>query len=137
MKVEICDSASSDLEAIYLVDEESASIIVSILDEMDNDEELADTLIIHHYRDIQDPAYDVSRFQAFYHKGFNIYRLKCWDYQGSVVPYRVVYAHYRDRIYVLAVVERGKLNYDDKNSEINQRIIRDYGQLGIPTFKLY
>lgn len=137
MKVEICDSASDDIEAIYKEDSDSASIIVSILDEMDNDEELAETLTQHKYRDVQDPAYDVSRFHEFYRKGFNLYRLKCWDYEGSVVPYRVIYAYYRDSIYVLAVVERGRLNYDDRHSEINQRIVRDYEQLGIPVFKSY
>lgn len=136
MKIQYSDSALEDLEVIWENDPDSAAVIESVLEEMEDYPELAEDLIKNHYRHYDDPSYEIRRFESLYHEGFNLYRMKCWDYEGSAVGYRVIYAyhpHPEDVSFILAVADRRGFDYE-KDHPVVQRIIKDYRVLGIPEY---
>lgn len=128
------DAAQVDLDELWEVDEDSAALVFAIVEEFQDDPELGSTLVQHGYRDITDPAYDVSRFVELWHEGLNLYRLKFWDEEGGSVPYRIIYAHHpqNDTIHILGIIPRN-INYDTNHPKI-RRICDDYGKLGIPAY---
>ncbi|WP_035626948.1 type II toxin-antitoxin system RelE/ParE family toxin [Herminiimonas sp. CN] len=130
----VTHSARDDLDALWDQDEDSAAEIETALEEIANDPKLADRLSERKFRNTQTPSYDVDVFQKLWQKGLNLYRLKFWDWNGSLLPYRVLYAHHPQAncFYVLAVVPR---NFDyDIDHPIVQRVLADYKYLGIPTY---
>lgn len=130
----VTPSAQNDLEELWDVDEDSAAEIETALDEISHDVTLLSRLTERRFRNVETPAFDTDRFVALWQKGFNLYRLKFWDWQGGVVPYRVIYAHNptTDTMYVLAVVSR-EFNYDIRHPIVT-RVRAEYERLGLPTY---
>jgi len=130
----ITPSAQNDLEELWDIDEDSAAEIETALEEISYDVTLMSRLTERRFRHIETPSFDTDRFVTLWQKGLNLYRLKFWDWQGSVVPYRVIYAHNptTDTMYVLAVVSR-EFNYDIGHPIVT-RVRAEYERLGIPTY---
>lgn len=128
------EAAQNDLDALWETDEDAAALIFAIVEEFQDDPELGSTLVQHGYREITDPAYEVSKFWELWHQGLNLYRLKFWDEDGGAVPYRIIYAHHppNDTIHILGIIPR-KINYDTSHPTV-RRICNDYERLGIPTY---
>lgn len=134
LHIVITAEAEEDLDALYEVDEDAAAEIETALDEIGNDQRLLERLIDKKFKSIGTPEFDVDRFEELWQKGLNLLRLKFWDWQGSVIPYRVLYAYapLTDIYYVLAVVERNHA-YDTKHPII-ARVVRQYDALGLQSY---
>lgn len=128
------DSAQDDLDALWTIDEASAAAVFVLVEELQDCPEIAVNLTRHGHHKIEDPAFEVSRFQELWHRGLNMYRLKFWDEDGGTVPYRIIYAHnpLDNCIHVLGIIPRN-IEYDTRHP-IVVRICADYQRLGIPAY---
>jgi len=113
---------------------DAAAEVETALDEISNDPRLLERLHKKNFRSIGTPHFDVDRFEELWQQGLNMLRLKFWDWQGSVVPYRVLYAHdaRNDIFHVLAVVQRDHAY--DTNHPLVVRVCAQYSALGLPTY---
>jgi mRNA-degrading endonuclease RelE of RelBE toxin-antitoxin system len=134
IRIVITPAARDDLDNLWDQDEDSAAEIETALDEISNDQRLLQRLTQKKFRTIQAPTFDVDAFEELWKRGINLYRLKFWDWEGSLVPYRVLYAYHaaKDTYFVLAVVPRN-IAYDTKHPIVT-RVRTDYDALGIPTY---
>lgn len=137
IRIVITPAAEEDLDLLYEGDESSfdaAAEIETALDEISNDPYLLGHLHKKNFLSIGQPHFDVDRFEELWQQGLNMLRLKFWDWQGSVVPYRVLYAHdaRNDIYYVLAVVQRDHAY--DTNHPILHRVQSQYNALGLPAY---
>ncbi|MDN4052521.1 type II toxin-antitoxin system RelE/ParE family toxin [Massilia sp. YIM B02763] len=134
LKIVITDAAKDDLDRLYDVDEDAAAEIETALDEIAHDPLLLERLTEKKFKSIGTPEFDVDVFEELWKRGLNLLRLKFWDWQGSVVSHRVLYAYAprTDIYYVLAVVERNYA-YDTKHPTV-LRVIRQYDALGLHTY---
>lgn len=134
MNVSVSPSAEDDLDLLWEEDEDGAAEIETALEEIGADPRLMGRLTERKFRNIDKPAFDVDVFEALWKKGYNLYRLKFWDWTGGLLPYRVIYAHdpRSDIFHVLAVVPRD-FDYDPQHPII-ARVRAEYEQLGIPTY---
>ena len=128
-------SARTDLDALWDDDEDAAAEIETALEEIAADVRLMDHLCRQKFRNDDRPEFDVDLVAVFQRRGLNLYRLKFWDYQGSLISYRVLYAHHaqRDVYHVLAVISRE--NAYDTEHPLVKRVIADYDRMGLPTYK--
>jgi mRNA-degrading endonuclease RelE of RelBE toxin-antitoxin system len=134
LKITISDHAKDDLDRLYEVDEDSAAEIEVALDEIANDRRLLDRLTEKHFKSLDKPEFSVDRFEELWQKGYNLLRLKFWDWQGSLVPYRVLYAYdpRSETFHVLAVVKRNHA-YNTKHPVV-ARVVEQYNSLGLHTY---
>lgn len=123
--------AANDLRDLMNKDRAGAGRILALLEQIKSDQRLLDKLTDH---DFKADYFHVSRYQAFYRKGINLWRLKIWDLGDKVLPYRVIYAfepvsavNRTPKYHVLGVVPRG-FNYDTEHP-LTQRIVADYDAL--------
>lgn len=132
--VVILPAAESDLDGLYEIDEDSAAEIETALDEIANDPRLAENLCRSGFFNLSCPHYDVSRVAVYAEERMNVLRLKFWDFEGALVPYRALYAYHpqKDTYYVLAVAERN-LAYE-RDTELAKRIDNDFSKLDIPPY---
>lgn len=137
IRIVISPEAEEDLDLMYEGDEETmdaAAEIETALAEISNDLRLLERLHIKHFRFIGQPHFDVDKFEELWQQGLNMLRLKFWDWQGSVVPYRVLYAHdaRNDIFHVLAVALRDHAY--DTNHPLVIRVRAQYDALGLRTY---
>lgn len=134
LRIVITDPAKDDLDRLYDEDEDAAAEIETALDEIANDQQLLERLTEKKFKSIGTPEFDVDYFEEVWQKGLNLLRLKFWDWEGSVVPYRVLYAYAprTDTYFVLAVVERNHA-YDTKHPTV-LRVLSQYDALGLRTY---
>lgn len=134
LQIVITPQAKEDLDSLYDIDEDAAAEIETALDEIANDQRLLDRLTVKKFKSLGTPEFDVDRFEELWQQGLNLLRLKFWDWQGSVLPYRVLYAYapQTDIYYVLAVIERNHAY--DTTHPIVQRVLRQYDALGLHTY---
>lgn len=128
--------AESDLEAIWDHDQDSATLIVVILEELEVGGSMAQDLVRNKFRNYAvDPSYEIKRFAAFWRDSQTVYILKFWDYDGGLVPYRIIYAHHpqQDLVHVLAIIHRN-VDYENDHSII-ARVRADYERLAIPSHR--
>lgn len=134
LQIVITDPAIDDLDRLYEEDEDAAAEIETALEEIANDQRLLESLTQKKFKSLGTPEFDVDKFEELWQQGLNLLRLKFWDWQGSVIPYRVLYAYAprADIYYVLAVVERNHA-YDTKHPTV-LRVRRQYDALGLQTY---
>lgn len=100
-----------------------------LLSEVASDDDHMDMLTVHGFGADEREPFDVSRWQAYWKRGKDIWRLKFWEFEHQGLPYRVIYALKRGTgdHHVLAVVSR---DFDyDSNHPITQRILHAYADL--------
>jgi hypothetical protein len=137
IRIVVSPLAEADLDLMYEQDEDSADAAAEIetaLDEISNDPSLFERLHQKDFRSIGTPHFDVDRFEELWQQGLNMLRLKFWDWQGRVVPYRVLYAHdaRNDIFHILAVARRDHA-YDTSHPLVI-RVRTQYDSLGIRTY---
>lgn len=134
LKIVITEPAKEDLDRLDEVDEDAAAEIEVALEEISNDQRLLEKLTKKKYKSLDTPEFEVDRFEELWQQGLNMLRLKFWDWEGSLLPYRVLYAYdpRKDVYFVLAVVERK--NAYDTNHPILARVVTQYHELGIRTY---
>jgi mRNA-degrading endonuclease RelE of RelBE toxin-antitoxin system len=127
------DDVERDLDAIYEVDPESGDEIVAFLDEVQASEELLDRFSSEAFRSPRDPAFDVDRWGSMW-RNYALWRVKLLYTNSEASRYRIIYTYHptERRYYILAIVHRDQLNYDDANHPIRRRIVDAYRSLDIP-----
>lgn len=123
--------AATDLRSLMRADREGAGRILALLEQIQADQRLLDRLTDHGF---ENKAFNVSRYQAFYRKGYNLWRLKIWDLGNRLLPYRVIYAFHpvstvnrTPRYLVLGVIHR-EFDYEPDHP-FTIRILDDYNAL--------
>ena len=121
--------AEEDLSSIQQIDSVAAARIVVVLQEIQSDQKLLETLLDHNFGDDATESYHVSKWQEFWRKGLDLWRLKIWSLEFEGRKYRIVYAYdWRDlHFYVLGIVHRD-FGYDP-NDPRSQRILQAYADL--------
>lgn len=130
------EDAKRDLDALYKVDEDAAADIEVFLEEAKFNQYTLENLTHHGYVHYDDQAYNVKEWQKAKKKRLNLWRLRLMWLENAASEYRIVYAFHpiEFRYYVLGVVPRRELDYDNFNSPISQRIINAYDDLNIPSY---
>jgi len=126
------ESAEDDLEDIQVSDPDGAYLLLTLLEELQGDQDLLDRLSQHGYdvRDSDDWAanFNVKEFVSQQKQGRNLWRLRAWDFGASL--YRVVYAFQPQlRTYVvLGVFHKRHFDYEPENP-LTRRVVADYEDL--------
>ena len=102
-----------------------AAKVVAMLEFIQDDQNLLDSLTVHDFGHDQTAAIHVSKWQQFWNRNIDLWRFKIWDLEKLGLQYRVIYFyHLRERCYyVLAIVHRD-FDYDPQHP-ITKRILRD------------
>ncbi len=126
-KLDIHESAVSDLKELMVKDADAASKIVALLEQIKADQYLLDSLTVHNFGEDHSEDFHVSKYYEFWNRNIDIWRLKIWKVQ----KYRIIYAYHRGHgaYYILAIAPRS-FNYD-KEHPITKRIISQYSELGL------
>ena len=134
--VALQEDAKRDLDALYESDEAAAADIEVFLEETKNNQYTLENLTRNGYVQYDDPAYNVKEWKEAKKRRLNLWRLQLAWLQGPASNYRIVYAFYpiQFRYYILGIVHRKQLDYDNFNSPICQRIISTYDDLDIPSY---
>jgi hypothetical protein len=121
------DDAKADLYALRAESPEAAGRIVALLQELESNPDLQERLTEHDFGARGRDQFHVSKWQAQWRAGKDLWRLKLWDLEQNGLPYRIVYAFVpiRRHHHILAVVPRSSFNYDDRDP-VTQRILRAY-----------
>ena len=123
------DDAKADLRALRKTEPQAAARIVALLEQLEGDPDLLDRLTQHDYGAHGLADFHVSKWQAQWQKGRDLWRLKVWDLEEKGLRHRIVYAFDSRKLHyhVLAIAPR-EFNYDEIHP-IGQRIIRAYEEL--------
>lgn len=123
--------AIQDLKKLAQTDPDGAGYILGLLQQIKADPRLLDALTTH---DFECDQFEVGKWEAFYRRGYNLWRLKMWDEDFQLLPHRIIYAflpvsaiNSRPGYVVLAVAPRG-WNYKEEDF-LTKRIIDDYHNL--------
>ena len=125
----IHSDAEHDLDALAVADPKLAARVAVLLAEVAADAGLMSMLTVHGFGSDQRATFDVSRWQAHWRQGKDLWRLKFWELEHQGLPYRVIYALKRGTgdHYVLAIVSRD-FDYDLKHPT-TRRILQAYADL--------
>jgi len=121
--------AIADLSALRQKELKAAARIVALLEELKGNPDLLDRLTQHDYGAHQSADFHVSKWQAQWRQGRDLWRLKVWDLEDQGLRYRIVYAFIpqKQHYHILAIAPR-EFDYDS-NHPISQRILRAYESL--------
>ena len=127
--IHVHSDARADLQRIRADDPETAATIVATLQELQGDQDLLDRLSQHGYRNYRQPDIDISKWVELWNSGDDIWRIRIFDLDGVLLPYRAIYAFLpqKSEYHVLAIVSRD-FNYD-RNHPISQRVLDAYESL--------
>lgn len=127
-KLAIHSSAGDDLAALAQ-DHATAPVAAKVLElarELRANPTLLGNLLDHGYRTSE---IDVSRFQRFWGRGLDLWRLKLWNLEDAGLMYRIIYAYKINEycFHILAVVHRD-FDYAPEH-DVTRRILDDYASL--------
>lgn len=126
----IHDDAKADLLALRDSEPQAAGRILAFLEQLEGDPDLLDRLTQHDYGAHGSADFHVSKWQAQWRKGRDLWRFKVWDLEEKGLRYRVVYAFVagKQHYHVLAITPRRDFNYEESDP-ICQRVLRAYQEL--------
>jgi hypothetical protein len=121
--------ATADLRALRDREPQAAGRILALLAQLEADPDLLDRLTQHDYGAYRSADFHVSKWQAQWRQGRDLWRLKVWDLEDKGLRYRIVYAFEprKQHYHVLAIAPR-EFDYDASHP-ISQRILRAYQEL--------
>lgn len=113
---------------------EVADLFYVLLEELENDSDLLETLFrpTNHYQ--YSPPFEVKDYVAMQRKGRNFLILKVRNEQGTLLDYRLLLGYHSqiDTYYALTLMDRD-IDYELNHPDIRIAIER-YEQCGIPTY---
>lgn len=123
--------AQSDLEDLRRCNAKDFNLIVVLLREIKQDKTLLSKLTDDGLWDAPSASFDVTQFQHFFKKGYDIWRLKIVTINHRSIPYRIIYAYDRVKFdfHVLAIMPRS-VNYES-DSSFTQRLRDAYNRIGL------
>jgi mRNA-degrading endonuclease RelE of RelBE toxin-antitoxin system len=113
--------AQADLDGLAPRDK---ALLMVCLEELESDPDLADNLLDDGYDETGAGTYGPKKWIRFYRQGIDIWRLRLWKAEAAGLNYRVFYAYLPKqlRFYVLAIVPRNQVDYDDPSHHLAIRI---------------
>ena len=128
MPLTLCPNAVADLREIRRRDAAAAATILTVLQQLKADAGLIDKLTTRGQITSGDHVFSNQRWQAIRAKA-ELWRLRILD--SPVTGYRIFHAYrWRTRrIWVLAIVERSRFDYDDIESLYARRMLRDWQRI--------
>jgi|SRR5450631_2097723 len=113
--------AVADLAQMIPSDRE---LVAVCLDEIESDPKLASNLLEHGFGADSTGPYGVKKWSRLWNRGLDIWRMRLWAAEKSGLNYRIFYAYLvtQQRYYVLAIVPRDQVEYDNANSQLAIRI---------------
>lgn len=132
--LEYSRDALDALDKLYDEDEDSAALINVLLEELETQPKLLDELCRPGNRHLNEPPFEIKRFQEMWRNRYTVYILKIRRRDGSAIERRVIYAHHPqcDCYYVLALMKR-EIDYE-ADAEFIERICKLYEDYGIPRY---
>lgn len=122
-----------DEEFNQLSDEDFA-LADTFLGALAHDHAVREGLALNRFHQIEDPKFDTEVVGTFIREGYNISRVKLWRPDGTVLPFRLMYAlHHHGhqcKIVFLGLMHRGT-DYEYA-SQFGICIRQRYDDLGIP-----
>lgn len=135
--IEIEQCVVEELDALWEKDEDAVTLIEFILSELASDRNFLARMHNRRVRRMSTPDCEVDRLVELWAEGLNISRIKIWDIDGQLLPYRVICAldAAADCYHAIAVVyKKDGYNYE-RNSEVTRRFVARYHDLGLPTYR--
>jgi hypothetical protein len=131
MHFDVHDHAAEDLARIAEAEPEAAATILATLEQLEADPGAIDKLTTYGNIDVGGGQVNIDRWITASRRAR---RGDLWRFRALDTPatnYRVVYGyHWQTRqVCVLAIVHKEKLNYDDLQSGIGQRVLSDWANL--------
>jgi hypothetical protein len=123
----IHSDAKADLAAIAEHDLPTAARIYAVLEQVQANPALMDSLTQHDYGFAGTADFNVSLWKSQQYKNNrNLWRLKIWDLEEKQIRYRVVYAFQPEtqKLFVLGVSRRRDFDYE--YDEFTQRVTDCY-----------
>ena len=127
----ILPAVKEDLLTIKIKSKTAAINLAAFLEQLNSNQDFLDHLLDHNYGEPDKDLFSVSKWQAYWGKGYDLWRLKLFDLENVGLRYRIIYAYaLENRIqtfYILAIVHRD-FDYDPSH-EITKRLIHAYVKL--------
>lgn len=127
------DGLQQDLDAVYQSSEEDGLFLEELFDLLEDSAEVRDALTWGRFQRIADPRFNAAPVEWSRQWGYNLYYLKIWRKDGSLLPVRLIYAVHHlapdPSLWVMGLMHRSD-DYDE-HSEFAQRVRADYDRHGI------
>ena len=124
--LDIHSDAQADLDDLWKTAPKAAARIVAILQEIQGNQKLLDSLLDQDFGADQSEKFHVSKWHGLWNQKLDIWRFKVWDLERDRLPYRVIYAYEiaRRHFHVLGIFHRD-FNYDPLDAR-SKRILKAY-----------
>lgn len=132
-KLNILPIVKEDIKVVGVSSKNAATKIVALLEQLNTNQELLGYLLEHNHGEPDEDLFNVSKWQAYWKNGYDLWRLKLFNLENVGLRYRIIYAYALENsiqtFYILAIVHRD-FDYDPTH-EITKRLIHSYVELGI------
>lgn len=130
----IHDAAKADLAAIKAASQDDYDDLVVLLEEIQNDRELLKHFSEDGEWDGNAVTVDVTPFRHLQSQKFDLWRVKTFCADGSVFPYRIIYAVHNMHFdyYVFAIMRRNPGHDYEQDPQLLRRLRDVYMELGLP-----
>lgn len=132
-KLNILPVVKDDIRVVSVSSKNAATKIYALLEQLNTNQELLGNLLEHNHGEPDKDLFNVSKWQAYWQNGYDLWRLKLFDLENVGLRYRIIYAYALENsvqtFYILAIVHRD-FDYDPTH-EITKRLIHSYVELGI------
>jgi hypothetical protein len=129
------ESVDNDLEGLDLPDK---ALMVELIDLIWESDDVRSRLAEGDYRRLPSPRFDAAPVVSWINAGYNIYRIKLWSTDGTLVGARLLYSvdhrALSARVVLMGIMPRNEAVDEDYDlaSDYGKRIKDDYEILGIP-----
>lgn len=132
-KLNILPIVKEDIKAVSVNSKNASTKIIALLEQLNTDQELLGYLLEHNHGEPDKDLFNVSKWQAYWQNGYDLWRLKLFNLENVGLRYRIIYAYALENgiqtFYILAIVHRD-FDYDPTH-EITKRLIHSYVEIGI------
>lgn len=127
------DDVAGDLLKIRVRSSAAEKRILALLETAEEDPVLMQSLQKKQFRTYGTADIEIKGWVTAIHLGYDLHRLRAFYLEDFGFRYRVIYASDipNDFCYILAIVHRDDINYDDPLDPLNQRIFRAYDSIGL------
>lgn len=126
--VDVHENAVNDLRLLRSADEAAAAAVLATLEQLKADPGVIDKLTTSGTNTIGSVRLGIKRWESMRHKS-NLWRFRIFDTPAT--SYRIIYGyHWQTRqLCIFAIVHKEDFDYDDLDSDIARRIMRDWESL--------
>jgi mRNA-degrading endonuclease RelE of RelBE toxin-antitoxin system len=126
---DICENAAADLDRLWDSDPRAAAAVVVALDEVLADPALIEKLTTQGDVEFKTQRLGIKKWREAQRSPNNLWRFRILNTPAT--SYRIVYGfHWQFRhVCVLAIAHKDKLNYDNLDEDLSERILSDWFEI--------